>query len=241
MSNYPVTPVVLKNWYDEYNKKYFDGMLPDATVCNFQVRNYQAYGKISYPKTVRGKKRDWIISESSYYEIDEENRRHTMLHEMCHLWCYVNGCEHEGHGPHWKAIAGEISRKSGFDIKRLHPGSFHLSDNGKEKRGRLLMRTQKAYPMLVYPHGKNAVIIVKTTASALRKGIIWRNNAYRVNAQIQPESFFLSDCFPDWIVRKSVNRGTLMLREQYEEEVLPLLIREGKEFDSAQELLRAAL
>lgn len=32
MSNYPVTPVVLKNWYDEYNEKYFDGMLSDATV-----------------------------------------------------------------------------------------------------------------------------------------------------------------------------------------------------------------
>lgn len=240
MSNYIVTPVVLKNWYDEYNKKYFGSELPEATTANFAVRNYQSYGKTQYPRIVRGKRRGWIISESNHYEIDEYNRRGIMLHEMCHLWCWSKGYKKEHHGPRWRAIAFEVSQKSGFDIQRLHPEHFQLSKAGAIKRSRQVVKKQKPQVFLVYPYGNENVVVVKTTSRVLGKGMVWRNNAYRINSAVQPEALFLSGSFPSWPLRRSVYCGIVKSRKEYMDNIYPVL-SEGRRYDTVHELYRASL
>ena len=240
MQNYPVTPAILLQWYQNYNKLYFNNELPEATLQNFCLHNYKAFGKFHYPKSIRGKSHPWMISETVYYNIDEYNRRHTLLHEMCHLWCFVRGFTKEGHGRRWRAIAAVVSKKSGFDIRRIHPGSFELSEMGQDKKSSLNARKEKAHPIIVlnFPQ-RDGVFIVKTSPSVLGKSIKWRDNKYRLDIHLKPEGFFLSDAFPKWVIRKSFRWGLVFPVDKYEKEILPRL-QEGRQFNEAIDLFRAA-
>lgn len=243
MANYPITPEILLRWYNEYNTLYFEGKLPQAGFQNFCIRKYTHLGTCHYPKVVRGKNRPWMISETIYYELDERERRNTLLHEMCHLYCYMNGHPDAHHGRYWKAIARSISMKSGFDITRTRKGKFVVAPEFMEKQQNLAARRidkmHAAYPIIVFRYKKEWVFIVKTTAGVLGKNLVWRNNAYRLKTSLQPMAFFLSSEFPQWTVRKGFKWGLLFTMEKYEDEIAPRLMQ-GK-FETAHELYRAAV
>ena len=239
MQNYTVTPATLLQWYNEYNARYFNGELPPATTKNFSVRHYRSrLGAFHHPR-IGNRPKPWNISETDYFIQDEQIRRHILLHEMCHAWCFHNGFPREHHGPRWKKKADEISRLSGFKISRLIKGYPALVPVLNKRSIAAALKKNKAYPILVFPYDERNVFIVKIGASSLGKAIHLIGGKYRLETTIKPEGLFLSDAFPKWTVRKGFRRGYLFSRERYEHEIHPLLAR-GRSFKEPIELFRAA-
>ena len=235
-----ITPAILLQWYNEYNALFFHGELPPATVKNFEIRHYSSHlGVFHHPRTILGKALPWRISETDYYEIPERDRRHTMLHEMCHAWCFHQGFADEHHGERWRAKALEVGRAAGFDIERRHKGKFEIAEKYRSKADSKRAAKEKPCPFLVFPWEDDKVFIVKTTKSVLTKHVCLIGGEYRLNTFRKPEGLFLSDAFPKWTTRRSLRWGTVISRNRYVKEILPKLL-EGKEYPDPLELLRNA-
>lgn len=235
-----ITPAVLLQWYNEYNALFFHGELPPATLSNFEIRHYSSHlGVFHHPRTIRGKALPWRISETDYYDIPERDRRQTMLHEMCHAWCFHKGHPDEHHGQLWQAKAFEVGHAAGYDIQRCHRGSFTVAERFRHKADSKSAAREKAFPFLVFPWEDNNVFIVKTTGAVLNRHLSLIGGEYRLNTFRKLEGLFLSDAFPKWKTRRSLRWGTVISRNRYVKEILPKLL-EGKEYPNPLELLRNA-
>lgn len=238
-TGFVITPAILLQWYNEYNVAYFHGGLPQASLANFEVRHYGShFGAFHHP---RSNKTSWRISETDYFAMSENDRRHTLLHEMCHSWCYHAGFKHEHHGPRWRAKAAEISRLSGFDITRVHKNSqsIEVANDFKSKHQKKKDARSGCYPIFVFSSGED-FLLVKTSAKVLGQHIHLRGGKYDLCLVTRPYRMFLSNAFPELTVRRGFNWGTRFSSEQYQNVILPKLVK-GKEFKEAIDLYREAL
>lgn len=134
-----MTPTInqLETWFDEYNELVFNSDLPKVkiTINNFRSRLGQFYW---------GFGRGIGIKISHYWEMDEQQYRNILLHEMCHLFCYWRGWIHEQHGEKWQKIASYASRKTGLEIRRCTSiDSLEPSIYGQMKIKEKLQKQQK--------------------------------------------------------------------------------------------------
>lgn len=100
----------VQNWFNEYNALIFHNMLPcvQFTFTN----NRRQLGQFWWKDYGRQKG----IKISLYWERNEEHYRNTLLHEMCHLYCYYQGWQQENHGKRWKEIAEYAGKLTGMEI-----------------------------------------------------------------------------------------------------------------------------
>ena len=94
----------VQTWFNEFNESVFANELPKVkmTITNTRHQLGQFYW---------GNGRGIGIKISAYYDAPVDDLRNTVLHEMCHLYCYVRGWLNEGHGKRWKNIAAYATRK----------------------------------------------------------------------------------------------------------------------------------
>lgn len=235
MNDYPITKAILLQWYKDYNARFFGGGLPAATEKNFSIRNVSTrLGAFRARRS--GGRTQWKITESSYYAVDEKGRRATLLHEMCHLSCFVSGHEKAHHGPAWQAEAARVSRLSGYTIARVSEIRYPVSEIGLTKQAKKKATKEKAYPIIVFPYDDGCVFVVKTSMAVLRKNLKGFGEKVTLTTIRTPEMFFLSDAFPKWPVRRGLRWGYRFTRSDFNAKILPLL-KEGREYDSLLDLL----
>ena len=110
----PMLPTIrlMKQSFHRFNQQYFQGSLPTPEFkiskssklygyCR-RVCITQADGTIEYRYT---------IACTKYYYFPTREIENIMLHEMCHLWVFINypDTTEPSHGPIWQSIANRIT------------------------------------------------------------------------------------------------------------------------------------
>ena len=106
---------LMKQSFHRFNQEYFQGSLPTPEFkiskssklygyCR-RVCITQADGTIEYRYT---------IACTKYYYFPTREIENIMLHEMCHLWVFINypDTTEPPHGPIWQSIADRITTAS---------------------------------------------------------------------------------------------------------------------------------
>jgi tRNA-specific adenosine deaminase 1 len=103
----------LKATYDKFNRQYFNNELPRITL---KWGRSKRWGGLASGR--RGPSGDILpvkITISDFLSMDEERFLGIMLHEMIHIWQWVNG-HADHHGAFFKAKRQELSGKAPFTI-----------------------------------------------------------------------------------------------------------------------------
>lgn len=125
-------PDIQKQWIKEnyimFNALYFNNELPDIDEIKFTAikrSNVIFLGKAynSYP---------FEIKLNFRYHLVEIEWQNVVLHEMVHIWQYINGYE-GGHGKTFKKKAKEIN-KYGWDITTYYKNILQNIDDYDEYR-----------------------------------------------------------------------------------------------------------
>ena len=116
-----ITLDYLKTSFKEFNKLYFNNELPTP-----QFKIGRGTTRLGYFQSRRHSHfhTTLIISISQYNGLrTQKDINHTLIHEMIHLWQFVNGYT-DSHGTSFKRKAETIRVESNglYNIKRLHNG-----------------------------------------------------------------------------------------------------------------------
>jgi len=106
--------VSLEAEYDRFNRAYFDSSLPPVKLSWERSKNR---GGVAMAMINRQTKeiRPTEIRLSVYMKMDRARFDAIMLHEMIHIWQFVNHLN-DGHGSHFLSMRRTVSAKSGVDI-----------------------------------------------------------------------------------------------------------------------------
>lgn len=151
----------MNTWFDEFNKSVFGNRLPKVKI-SFN-NTYRQLGQFYWGPT-----RGIGIKISLFYDRNEEQYRNCLLHEMCHLYCYKQGWVHEGHGPHWKAIANKAYEITGLYIQRCEDARGWKPAKGNGAKADAVKAKKTAPAIIVDIDYGTYHFIVKTT-----KKVIW--------------------------------------------------------------------
>ena len=199
-----VTIEQLKTWYKEYSANVFKGEMPDVTFVLTMTRSY--LGRAQRKGTT------YIISVSNFFDRNENGYRNTLLHEMCHVWCFYHGYRNEHHtGQHWLEIVSVVYHKTGMSITR----------------------TAKDEELKAANNGNSAIVvdldygtchfIIKTT-----KNVIWRaSDGNKIGGHVgqRLKGIYITDS-PKILAApssRSLKRGYKYSNSEYERLIKPIL------------------
>lgn len=212
-----MTPTLeqLQEWFDTYNRDVFRGELPSVKISFSNAR--RTLGQFYW-----GSGRGVGIKISLFYDRPEEQFRNTLLHEMCHLYCYCHGWLREQHGPRWKKIAAEVSRITGMEIRRLDDTSGLKPREGNEKRMQALEAKRNTPALLLDTDHGDHHFLVKLSRKTLAESIGLLRASPWVRFQLYVSD---ADLFKRWSTSRTIHRGYKISSARYESEIKPLLTR----------------
>jgi predicted SprT family Zn-dependent metalloprotease len=203
----------MNKWFEEFNKKVFDGKLPKVPI-KFN-NTYRQLGQFYWGPT-----RGIGIKISLFYDRTEELYRNCLLHEMCHLYCYQQGWKHEGHGPRWKAIADKAYRITGLYIQRCEDARGWKPAKGNGAKAQAVKEKRNAPAILVDIDYGTYHFIVKTT-----KKVIWDASDGSIIKGKNVKGVYISDDrrVLAWQNSRSLHRGYKFGFLEYEKSIKPIL------------------
>lgn len=203
----------MSKWFDEFNTLVFSGNLPKVKITFTNTRNQ--LGQFYWGPT-----RGIGIKVSLFYDRKEENFRNTLLHEMCHLYCYKQGWVHEGHGDKWKAIADKAYRITGLYIQRTQRGEVFVPRAENKAKMDAVKARRNAPAILVDIDYGSYHFIVKTT-----KKVIWDASDGNIIKGRNVSGVYICDDkrVVGWQNSRSLNRGYKFPNYQYDKEIAPIL------------------
>ena len=222
-----MTPTInqVQTWFDEFNKLVFKEVLPRVRIKFSNTRRQLGQFYWGHGKGIG-------IKISLYYDQTEDQFRTTLLHEMCHLFCYNQGWIHEHHGNRWRAIASYAGRISGLDLKRVvNTDDLVVSERNKAKHEVLLRKQNGPWILLDYDYG-DYHFLVKTTKAVVRPRAKALDENPNAAAYIVDDPFMRT--FP---TTRSITRGVKFTDMDYELLMQPILENSVK-IDSLQALFR---
>lgn len=207
----------VETWFNEFNNLVFRNELPSVkiTITNTRHRLGEFYW---------GAGRGIGIKVSAYYDAPEDDLRNTTLHEMCHLYCYMQGWLHEGHGKRWKQVAAYATRKTGLEITRCHDISEYKVADKNKANYEAIQKKKDAPAILLDLEYDNYHFIVKTT-----KKVLLSNDSTDWNCNIKTGAksyrVVISDAqiFKRYQTSRSIHRGYRYDKNQYEMSIKPHL------------------
>ena len=207
------TITLMNKWFEEFNKKVFDGKLPKVPI-KFN-NTYRQLGQFYWGPT-----RGIGIKISLFYDRTEEQYRNCLLHEMCHLYCYQQGWKHEGHGPRWKAIADKAYRITGLYIQRCEDARGWKPAKGNGAKAQTVKEKRNAPAILVDIDYGTYHFIVKTT-----KKVIWDASDGSIIKGKNVKGVYISDDrrVLSWQNSRSLHRGYKFGFLEYEKSIKPIL------------------
>lgn len=133
------TLTFIQQTFHRFNQEYFQGTLPtpafkitwtseEMGACSRHTR-IDAYG-ITHSR--------YEISCSKYFDCPLEELENTMLHEMCHLWVFINypNTTEPSHGPIWQSIADWVTAASNHKYVIAAQTPCHYAINPPKVRTR---------------------------------------------------------------------------------------------------------
>lgn len=197
-----ITLTQVQGWFDYYNNLVFGGKLPRVPIKLNNTRRQlgQFYWGVS---------RGIGIKISTYYDRPESEYKNTIVHEMCHLYCYNRGWKNEHHGPRWRAIADKASRITGFNIQRLHDGVNEWKVATKNKERDKAVKAKKEAPSLVVVlEYSNYYFVVKTSVNVLMSDkCTTKDGRLRTNAKASKVYISKDPLFRTFQSSRSLHRG----------------------------------
>lgn len=215
-----LTIAQLQDWYDEFNCIVFNGQCPESFKVNFVITHtYHQLGQFSPRHGCL------TIKISDYYLVTENEYRNTLLHEMCHLWCYVTGYRREGHGANWKRIASIATRLTGLEITRTNSRKdFGVNPLYQGKQDRRMEKKFGGYAIVVLDYGDHK-FCVKTTRKVLCQYSNYCGEELRVSSLCKGYDIFLSEQFTRWSCSKSLHRGYRYTNDEFDRKIRPIMER----------------
>ena len=205
----------IQTWFDEFNESVFKNDLPKVkmTITNTRHQLGQFYW---------GNGRGIGIKISAYYDAPVDDLRNTVLHEMCHLYCYWRGWIHEGHRGHWLQIAEYATRKTGLEITRTHDISEYKVAPSNATHYASVQAKKNAPAILVDLEYGDHHFIVKTTSKVLNNSTTWD---YKIRTAAKSYRVVISDdpLFLRYQTSRSIHRGYRYDNAKYEKQIKPLL------------------
>ena len=207
----------IQNWFNEFNASVFNNELP--TVKMSLTNNRRQLGQFYWGPT-----RGIGIKISLFYDRTEEEYRNTLLHEMCHLYCYKQGWVREGHGSRWKAIANKAYRITGLYIQRCEDASDWKPAKGNGTKAKAVKEKQNAPAILVDIDYGTYHFIVKTT-----KNVLWDATNFKCEIKTygkgKVNGVYISDDkrVLAWSNSRSLHRGYKFGFLEYEKDIKPIL------------------
>ena len=137
--------IVTKKWieknYNEFNRRYFDGVLPQVKFHTSHSQRRWGYAAYVYDM-VNNTVTPYSLTISNYYDTSERVKQNTLLHEMIHIYEYytyperfVRHRKHErrydAHGKFFQTIARRINR-DGWNISKYV--SYEDLSNARESK-----------------------------------------------------------------------------------------------------------
>ena len=210
------TMTQMNKWFDEFNALVFKNKLPKVKITFNNT--YRQLGQFYW-----GNGRGIGIKISLFYDRTEDDYRNTLLHEMCHLWCYNEGYRNEHHGKNWQAIARKATDITGLRIQRCENTRWEPARGNKAKAE--AVKAKKSAPaILIDVDYGNHHFIVKTTKNVLRGATNYKGEVGAVgNGKVL--GVYISDDprFVRWSNSRSMNRGYKFGFLDYANKIKPLL------------------
>lgn len=203
----------IQAWFDEFNALVFSNKLPKVKITFNNTR--RQLGQFYWGPT-----RGIGIKISLFYDRNEEGFRNTLLHEMCHLYCYKQGWIHEGHGDNWKAIADKAYRITGLYIQRTQKDEVFVPRAENKAKMEAVKAKRNAPAILVDIDYGTYHFIVKTT-----KKVIWDASDGNIIKGKNVSGVYICDDKRalGWQNSRSLNRGYKFPNWQYNKEIAPIL------------------
>lgn len=226
-----MTPTLtqVQTWFDQFNTQVFNGELPRVRIVFNNTR--RQLGQFFW-----GGGRGIGIKISMFYDRTEDQYRNTLLHEMCHLYCYNKGWYREGHGPRWKSIARYATMVTGLKIQRCEDITGWEVAKGNEAKMEAVQAKKNAPALLVDLEYDTYHFVVKLSKNTLINAsdhnwnLETRAKHYRILASDHPR-------FIKFQTSRSLRRGYRYENWEYEKKIKPLL-EKAIEIDSIHDLWR---
>ena len=223
-----VTIAQLQSWYKEFNGIVFNYDMPKV---NFIITNTRrTLGQANRRGTA------YSIKISNFYDRTKEQFRNTLLHEMCHIWCYFHGYHDDHHtGYHWREITEIARKKTGILITRTEDSTDLKPAKRNEAKMEAVKAKKNAPAILVDIDYGNHHFIVKTT-----KKVLWdASDGSNIKAVAGGKVLGIYICddrrATAWQTSRSVHRGYKFKNADYKRDILPML-EKGIKVDNLRKL-----
>lgn len=216
----------MEAWFDEFNALVFSNKLPKVKITFNNTR--RQLGQFYWGPT-----RGIGIKISLFYDRAEEGFRNTLLHEMCHLYCYKQGWVHEGHGDKWKAIANKAYKITGLYIQRTQTDEVFVPRGAENKAKMKAVKEKRNAPAILVDIDYGSYhFIVKTT-----KKVIWDASDGNVIKGKNVCGVYICDDKRalSWQNSRSLHRGYKFNVFEYERSIAPML-KKAMKVDSLRKL-----
>lgn len=112
-----VSTEILRTWFDEFNRKYFDSSLPEPRFVTGNARTQLGAMAYKWKSTMGFRKYyDYTIRISNYYDADEKHFKNVLLHEMIHYYIVIKKIkDNSSHGVVFHRIMNRLNA-SGWNI-----------------------------------------------------------------------------------------------------------------------------
>lgn len=211
-----MTPTLnqIQTWFNEFNAQVFKNALPNVPIKI--TNNRRQLGQFYW-----GYDRGIGIKISTYYDAPVDMFRNTLLHEMCHLYCYHRGFLHEHHGKNWQNIARHATNITGLVIERTADISGINPTKKNEKKQAEVIAKKEAPVVIVDLEYSDHHFIIKTTKNVIMKesNMDWHLNTVR------PYKVYLCNGtdFKSFQSSRSIHRGYSYNPIDYENKMIPRL------------------
>lgn len=225
-----MTPTIaqVQTWFDQFNSQVFSGELPRVKITLTNNRNQ--LGQFYW----RNGGREIGIKVSLFWDRNEEHYRNTVLHEMCHLYCFYKGWIHEGHGYRWKRIAEYATRLTGLEIKRCEDITGWEVAEGNEAKMAAVKAKRNAPALIVDLEYDTHHFLIKLSKNCLLNAC---NGGLGINTNAKSYRVFVSDNprFIKYQPSRSIHKGYRYENWEYDKSIKPLL-EKAIEVDSIHDL-----
>lgn len=161
----------LENAFNEFNKFYFGGVLPKVIIKYCNSKGY--VGLFCPPKY---KTELCTIKITKYYEMPNQSIEETLIHEMIHLWQYING-HYDYHGKSFKEMMNKINAIGKHNItvtdKQKYDASIYSGVN------------EKIWYIIIFKHSAFTKAIIKCENEQKMYSFYKRLQKYKMGTDVK--------------------------------------------------------
>lgn len=117
------TIAYIREKFDQFNHRYFDGRLPEIPIRLSHARTFLGAVRFLRHRNVWGREvlSDFVLVISVHYDLPESEVEDTIIHEMIHYYIYVNGIKDtSAHGRVFRKMMNDINRRDGRHLSISH-------------------------------------------------------------------------------------------------------------------------